>query len=106
MSMLRLYWYVVYLLPLVLHHLLRLPNHLVHCLGEIINVVCVQASHGDASILRHVDMRVFANLENLLLGEPSEAEHANLISDMVPCAGGTHFLELTAQCSAHFLDAA
>ena len=51
-------------------------------------------------------MRVFPQLQNLLFRQPCEAEHADLVGDVIPGAWGTEFLQLVAQCLAHLLDAA
>ena len=87
-------------------HLLRRADGLVDGLGEVLDVMRVQACHGDAAVLRHVDMRVLTQLQDLLFGQAGEAEHADLVCDVVPCAGCAELLELAAEGAAHLLDAA
>lgn len=82
------------------------PDGLVERLRDVFNVVRVKTCHGDAAVLGHVDVRVLAQLQDLLLCQAGEAEHADLVGDVVPGTGGTELLELAAQCLAHLDDAA
>lgn len=83
-----------------------LANDLVDRLGEVVDVVLVETSHADAAVLGHVDVRLLAQLLDLLLRETSEAEHTDLVSKVVPGAGSAKLLELASQSLAHLHDAA
>ena len=41
----------------------------------------------------------------LVLGKSGEGEHADLIGDMVPLAGGAHLFDGAAKLSTHVVDA-
>lgn len=77
------------------------PNDLIHGLCEVIHVLSIQARHTDSSILGHVDVLVLPNLQHLLLIQPREAEHADLLRDVVPLAGRAHLLEFAPQRLPH-----
>lgn len=64
--------------------LLRLPHHLINRLGNILHIPRIRPRHTNPPILRHVDMRIFPNLQHLLLRQSRETEHANLLGDMLP----------------------
>ena len=84
----------------------RLPNNSINRLGEVLNIVRVQASHADAAVLGHVHVVLLAQRQDLLLAEAGEREHADLIGDVVPCAGSLELVELLLQRLAHLDDAA
>lgn len=46
--------------------------------GEVLDVVGVHASHGDAARAEEVDVELLNKSVNLRLGEASVGEHANL----------------------------
>lgn len=76
-------------------------------LGRVHDIARVQAGHADAAILRHVDVRILAQLQDLGLGQAGEAEHADLVRDVLPrVRAAVEFLEQGAQRGAHVLDAA
>jgi hypothetical protein len=79
----------------------RLPDNGVNSLGKVLDIVSVQTRHADASVLRHVDVVLLAQRKDLVLGETSEREHADLIGNVVPCAGSLELLELRLQRLAH-----
>ncbi|KAI7372235.1 PLP-dependent transferase [Hortaea werneckii] len=84
----------------------RLPDHTIHGLGKVIDVLRIQTRHTNTSVLGHVDMELLAELLHLLLVEAGEGEHANLVGDVIPGAGSAHLLELGAELLAHLDDAA
>lgn len=51
----------------------RTLDHLTHAFREVVNVVCVQPSHRDATISSHVDMRLLSKLLRLRLRQTSKA---------------------------------
>lgn len=55
----------------------------------------------DSAILGHVDVGIGSDLEHLLLVQASEAEHANLVDDVVPIARGLQLIELALESLAH-----
>jgi len=67
--------------------LLNLANDLIDDFDKVIDVIDVQTGHADASVLGHVDMRLFAKLDDLRLRQTREAKHAYLLRDVVPSAG-------------------
>ena len=86
---------------------LGLPHHLVHCLGNILDVPAIRSSHADASILRHVDMCILPNLQHLLLAQPRETKHPNLLRDMLPAPFfPIQFLKIPPQRFPHIDDTA
>lgn len=88
------------------NRLLRLANDLVNGLGKVLDIPRVETSHADAAVLGHVDVGVLAQLQDLGLAETGEAEHADLVGDVVPGARGAELLELGTQDLAHLDDAA
>lgn len=85
----------------------RLSHRLINSLSRISDIARVQAGHADAAVLGHVDVGVLAEAEHLGLGQAGEAEHADLLGDVLPAAGAAvEVLEDAAQGGAHFLDAA
>jgi hypothetical protein len=88
-------------------HLIRsLPDNRIDRLGEVLDVLGVQASHADTAVLGHVDVVLLAESQDLRLGQASEREHADLVGDVVPRAGSLQLLEVVAQCRAHLDDTA
>jgi hypothetical protein len=55
----------------------------------------------NSAVLGHVDMGIGSDLQNLLLGQASETEHADLIDDVVPVARGLQLVELGLESLAH-----
>jgi hypothetical protein len=55
----------------------------------------------DSAILGHVDVGIGSNLQNLLLGQASETEHADLVDDVVPVARSLQLVELALESLAH-----
>ena len=55
-----------------------------HGCGQTLHVVCVDTGHGDAAISGQVDAVLGAELVDHLTGHTREAEHSDLICDMVP----------------------
>lgn len=51
-------------------------------------------------------MVVAPDLQDLCLGQTREAEHPDLVRDVVPCAGGAQRFELCPKLVAHSNDAA
>ena len=85
---------------------LRLLDRGTHRLSHILDIMRVEAGHADAAILGHVDVPLVAEGGDLGLGQPGEAEHADLAGDVGPGARGVEFLEVVAQGLAHLDDAA
>lgn len=85
--------------------LLHLPHDLIYGLGDVVDVFRVQPGHADAAVLGHVDVGVLADLQDLGLGQAREAEHADLVGDVVPGARGAELLQLGPQRRAHADDA-
>ena len=73
-------------------------------LGNVLNVVSVDTSHGDTTVIGQIDVVVGSDLQDLLLGEASEGEHTNLRGDVRPVLGGTVLLEVLHQESSHIND--
>lgn len=79
---------------------------LVYGYSHIIRIVGVQARHADAAVLGHVDVRLRADPQHLLFGQPREAEHADLVRDVAPAPGlVVQLLQLGPQPRTHILDA-
>lgn len=86
---------------------LRLPHHLIHRLGNILDIPRIRPRHTDPPILRHVNMRILADLQHLLLAQARETEHPNLLRDMLPAAFlPVQLLELAPQRFPHVDDPA
>lgn len=92
------------LAPILQRLLAGVPNDFVDCLGEVVYIMRVQSRHRDAAVLRHIHVCVFPQLKDLLLGQPREAEHADLLCDMLPAPWGAHLFELLPQRLAHSND--
>lgn len=75
-------------------------------LREIIYILGVQTRHADTAVLGHVDVSLVAQTKDLLLRQTCEAEHADLVGDVVPGSWSTELLKLGAQSVAHVLDTA
>ena len=73
-------------------------------LGNVLNVVSVDTSHGDTTVIGQIDVVVGSDLQDLLLGEASEGEHTNLRGNVRPVLGGTVLLEVLHQESSHIND--
>ena len=67
----------------------RLLGDSVHGLCQIANILGGDASHGDPAILGEVDAEVLGDGRHLVLGHPGKAEHTNLVSNVLPVAGGS-----------------
>ena len=91
--------------PLQSRHLLGLSNNLVDSLCKVIDVVGVETSHTDTAVLGHVYVGIFPDLKDLFLVQASEAEHADLVCDMVPGTRRLHLLKLGSELLAHGDDA-
>lgn len=65
---------------------LHIPDHVVHRLGKVLDVMRVEPCHADPSILGHIHMPFVSQLHHLSLVQASEREHANLIRDVLPVA--------------------
>lgn len=86
---------------------LSLPHHLVHRLGNILDIPSIRSSHTDAAILRHVDMCILPNLQHLLLAQPGKTEHPNLLRNMLPAPFfPIQFFKLPPQRFPHINDTA
>lgn len=84
---------------------LRLLDGLIDRLGHILDVARIQAGHTDASILRQIDMPLLPHDQGLLLRQAREAEHADLIRDMLPAAFlSVQLLQLASQGFPHVDD--
>jgi hypothetical protein len=55
----------------------------------------------DSAILGHVDVGIRSDLQDLLLGQASETEHADLVDDVVPVARSLQLVELALESLAH-----
>lgn len=87
--------------------LLRLPDYLIHRLGDIFHIPGIRARHADPPVLRHINMRILPDLQHLLLRQAREAEHADLIRDVLPAALlPVQLLQFPSQGFAHVDDAA
>jgi len=86
--------------------LLHLANNLINSPSKVINIPRVQPRHADTTVLGHVDVEVGPQLGDLGFGQASKAEHADLVCDVVPLAGGSKLLELGAESLAHLDDTA
>ncbi|KAI6769329.1 hypothetical protein HG531_010433 [Fusarium graminearum] len=75
-------------------------------LCKVLNVVFVETSHADTTVLGHVDVEFFSKLKYLLLAQASEAEHADLVGDVVPGTRGLELFKLGSEDVAHADDAA
>ena len=85
----------------------RLANSLVHGLGHIFHVARVQARHTDPPILGAVDVCILSDLQDLFFRQAGEAEHADLVGDMLPTAFlAVQLLQLRPQRSPHINDPA
>lgn len=89
--------------------------------GEVLHVVVGDARDGDAAIRGAVDVVFLAKAvhlttairkrweggggaslsAHLLAGQAGEAEHPNLVRDVVPRAGGAEVLEVLAEAGSH-----
>ncbi len=88
-------------------HLLRLPNDLINRLSNILHIPRIRPRHTNPPVLRHVDMRILPHLQDLLLRQPREAEHADLLRDMLPAALlAVQLFEFAPQRLPHVDDAA
>mmetsp|Transcript_14294 Transcript_14294/g.46117 ORF Transcript_14294/g.46117 Transcript_14294/m.46117 type:complete len:298 (+) Transcript_14294:14-907(+) len=74
--------------------------------GELVDVLRVDAGHGDAARLEHVDVVLLADLEDLGLGHARVGEHADLRRDVAPVAARVQRVELGPERRAHVADAA
>lgn len=83
-----------------------LPDNSVDCFGKVLDVVRVKTRHADAAVLRHVDVVLLAQREDLLFGQTGEREHADLVGDVVPGAGSLELLEFRLESLTHLDDAA
>lgn len=72
-----------------------------HCLCKVLDVGRRNACDRDSAVLGEVDGVVFGHLCDLLLGEASEAEHTNLVSNVVPVQGGAVLLEVALELGSH-----
>ena len=54
--------------------------------GEVLDVLLVDAGHGDPTALEEVDVVLVDQDFALFDREPGEGEHADLVGDVVPCA--------------------
>lgn len=87
--------------------LLRLPNNLIHRFGRILDIPRIESGHADPSVLSHVDMSLLSDPQHLRLRQAREAEHADLIRDVLPAPlAAVEGLQLGAEGLAHVLDAA
>lgn len=78
-----------------------------YSLSHIIHIPTIQASHADTAVLRHVDVRVGAEPQDLRFAQAREAEHADLVCDVAPAAFlAIQFFQFASQRGAHVLDAA
>mmetsp|Transcript_39769 Transcript_39769/g.71393 ORF Transcript_39769/g.71393 Transcript_39769/m.71393 type:complete len:241 (+) Transcript_39769:491-1213(+) len=80
-------------------------HHGGHSLGEALHVLAVDAGHGDAAVAGHVDGVLRRELVHILGVHSGEAEHADLVGDVVPGTRGARGLQRLAQALAHGDDA-
>lgn len=70
-------------------------------LADVLDIVAGETSDRDASVLGHVDAELTGQTVALLLLEPGEAEHSNLVGDVTPAAGAALLLQGAAQLGSH-----
>jgi len=68
------------------------PDDLVQAFSKVSNVLGIQASHRYSSVRGEVDVSLIDQSLALFRINTSEAEHANLINDVVPITGSLEFL--------------
>lgn len=78
-----------------------LLGDLVHGAGEVSDVSTGDTSNADAAVAGEVDVVVVLEDVDLLGGETSEAEHTDLVGDVVPVASGSLLLQGINEGSAH-----
>lgn len=83
-----------------------LLHDLINRLGRVYHIPRIQPRHADPPVLRHINMCILPKLQHLLLSQPGETEHANLLGDMFPTALlAVQLLQLLPQHRPHLLDA-
>lgn len=64
----------------------KLLRDLMHGVSEILDIAARDASHRDATVLGQEDAVVLGKLFHLISGHAGEAEHSDLVSNMLPVA--------------------
>ena len=70
-------------------------------LGNVIHVLGVESSNGDTTVHGQIDVELLNAALDLLLGQTSVGEHANLAGDVRPVAGGSGLLQAIDQSLTH-----
>ena len=70
-------------------------------LGNVIHVLGVESSNGDTTVHSQIDVELLNAALDLLLGQTSVGEHANLAGDVRPVAGGSGLLQTIDQSLTH-----
>lgn len=71
----------------------------------MVDIGAGDASNGDTAVLGQIDGVVLGDLGNLLGGQASVGEHADLVGDVGPVMLGAELLELATEQGAHGDDA-
>lgn len=74
--------------------------------GNVVQVVSVQTGDRNTTISSHIDVVVVLEFVDLLGGETSVGEHANLAGHVAPVVSAAVVLELLDEARSHFLHAA
>lgn len=78
----------------------------VESISNVVQVLGVETSDGDAAVHRHVNGVLFAELVHLVLVQAGEGEHANLVGNMAPVVLVAQFGHVVDEAVAHFIHAA
>jgi hypothetical protein len=73
--------------------------------GEVADVLGGDSGHGDTAVLGHVDVELVLHAANLLRGHAREAEHADLVGDVVPVPDRALLGEVVLEHGPHGDDA-
>jgi len=69
--------------------------------GEVVHVGGGDTGHRDAPVLGEVDVVLLGELVNLRGGEPGEAEHADLVGDVIPALLAAELLKAGTELHPH-----
>lgn len=72
---------------------------------QVVDIFARHAGHRDAAVLGQVNAELFGDAFDLRLRQAGEAEHADLVGDVVPRLRRALLLQVGLQCGAHADDA-
>lgn len=70
-------------------------------LGHVVDVLAVEAHHGDAAVFEHVDVVDVDQMQRLRFGEAGVGEHADLVGYVLPTPGSIQLFQFGPQALPH-----